>query len=99
VKPTEIKKETAGGILLPDESTDVLGFAIVVCEVISVGEECYADENKFRTHWAKPGMHVLIGKFSGAKFWAEKEEYRILNDDEILAEVPDPTTVSAIRGL
>ena len=44
-------------------------------------------------------MHVLIGKFSGAKFWFEKEEYRILNDDEILAEVPDPTTISAIRGL
>jgi co-chaperonin GroES (HSP10) len=36
---------------------------------------------------------VLFGRYAGARFGIEGGELRILNDDEILAVIPDPEAV------
>jgi len=37
----------------------------------------------------------LTGKYVGLKFVYEKETYSVINDDEIIAIVPDPSKISA----
>jgi co-chaperonin GroES (HSP10) len=38
---------------------------------------------------------VLTGKYVGLKFKYEGEDYSIINDDEVIALVPDPDKISA----
>ena len=60
-----------------------------------MGPDAYKDHNKSKTEWAKIGDWVLTGKYVGLKFVYEKETYSIINDDEIIAIVPDPSKISA----
>ena len=43
--------------------------------------------------WAEPGDWVIVPKFTQFKMEIEEEEYRFINDDEIIAIVPDPTAI------
>jgi co-chaperonin GroES (HSP10) len=60
-----------------------------------MGPDAYKDHNKANTEWAKIGDWVLTGKYVGLKFVYEKETYSVINDDEIIAIVPDPSKISA----
>ena len=40
------------------------------------------------------GDWVLTGKYVGLKFVYEKETYAIINDDEVIGIVPDPTKIT-----
>ena len=42
---------------------------------------------------SKEGEWVLFGRYAGARFKIDGGELRILNDDEILARIPDPEAV------
>jgi co-chaperonin GroES (HSP10) len=44
--------------------------------------------------WCKKGDWVLTGKYVGLKFKYEGEEYSIINDDEVVAIVPDPAKIT-----
>ena len=63
----------------------------VVSEVISMGSDCYHDKNE---SWCKIVDWVLTAKYVGLKFKYEGEEYSMINDDEVLAVVPDPSKIS-----
>ena len=43
--------------------------------------------------WCKKGDWILFGRYAGARFRIEGGEMRLLNDDEILAMLPDPEAV------
>jgi hypothetical protein len=43
--------------------------------------------------WCKPGDWVLIGRYSGSRIQIEGGEIKLLNDDEIIATVPDPEAI------
>ena len=49
---------------------------------------------KSATIWCKKGDWVLTGKYVGLKFKYEGEEYSIINDDEVVAIVPDPEKIT-----
>lgn len=87
---SEPPEKTKGGIILTDETRDVTGFAAQLGEVIAVGEEAYADKDKFKTHWVKKGDWILIGKFAGVRVDVKGKEYRILNDDEVIGITEAP---------
>ena len=91
LKPREVANKTAGGIILTDESVDAAKFSCVVSKVIDIGPDCYHDKE---TQWCKKGDWVLTGKYVGLKFVYEKETYAIINDDEIIGIVPDPTKIT-----
>jgi len=40
-------------------------------------------------------MGPVTGKYVGLKFKYENEEYSIINDDEVVAIIPDPDKISA----
>mgnify|MGYP003112556992 FL=1 len=91
IKVREVSNKTKGGIILTDESVDAAKFSCVVSKVISMGPDCYHDKD---TQWCKKGDWVLTGKYVGLKFKYDGEEYAIINDDEVVGVVPDPTKIT-----
>ena len=94
LKPRDILNKTAGGIILTDTSVEAAKFSCVVSEVIAMGEDCYKSMEKSASIWCKKGDWVLTGKYVGLKFKYEGEEYSVINDDEVVAIVPDPSKIT-----
>jgi|TARA_R110000803_G_scaffold28535_4_gene65895 chaperonin GroES len=95
LKPRDVSNTTRGGIILTDELVEHAKFSCVVSQIVSMGPDCYKDHTKAQTEWAKVGDWVLTGKYVGLKFVYEKETYSVINDDEVIAIVPDPSKISA----
>ena len=94
LKPREIENKTAGGIILTDELVEHAKFSCVISQIIDMGPDAYKDHNKANTEWAKIGDWVLTGKYVGLKVKHDGEEYSLINDDEVVAVVLDPTKIS-----
>tara|TARA_R110000823_G_scaffold201977_1_gene332904 strand:- start:8 stop:448 length:441 start_codon:yes stop_codon:yes gene_type:complete len=85
---------TDGGIQLVSETIERDTVSSVVGYVISLGPDAYKDTVKFpEGAWCEEGEWVLFGRYAGARFKIDGGELRILNDDEILARIPDPEAV------
>ena len=95
VKPREISNTTKGGIILTDESRAAAKFSCVISKVMDMGPECYQNMDKSSTVWCKKDDWILTGKYVGLKFKYEGEDYSIINDDEVIALIPDPDKISA----
>lgn len=103
VEPVEVQRQTAGGILLAEESVKAQEYLRYVGKVVDMGELAYMDP-KFRPHpnakatpWCKVGDFIAHGKYAGQEVIAnvdgEQKRYRLLNDDEVLAVVKDPADI------
>lgn len=97
IEPREAP-EKIGNILLADQVKDVHKLAILVARVLEVGPDAYTGERFLDSEpWCKEGDWVLVPKFSGVKFKVYEgtigKEYRIINDDEVLAIVPAPDVI------
>jgi chaperonin GroES len=79
-------------LYLPDSFREQQRIASTVCEVIELGPDAY-DPEKFGTPWCKVGDWVMIGKYVGARFKYDGVEYRLVNDDQLVARVDDPLKV------
>ncbi len=85
---------TEAGIHLAKETIERDSLASVVGYVVAIGPDAYKDVNKFpEGPWCKEGDWILFGRYAGARFNIEGGEMRLLNDDEILAVLPDPEAV------
>ena len=93
IMPYTPPKVTKGGIEIPDEVLDRERLAINVGLVMAVGPLAYKDESKFGSEspWCKKNDWVMFGKYAGSRFSIDGGELRLLNDDEILAVVEDPS--------
>jgi len=93
IMPYTPPKVTKGGIEIPDEVLDRERLAINVGLVMAVGPLAYKDENKFGNEppWCKKSDWVMFGKYAGSRFSIDGGELRLLNDDEVLAVVEDPS--------
>lgn len=95
LKPVPIPEKTAGGIIRPDSTVDNARLATVVCQVVSMGKDAYAEKEKFCSGpHVEPGTYVLIERFAGAKFHYKGTEYRIMNDDEVIGITTDPDNIT-----
>lgn len=95
VRPVAVAEKTSGGIIRPDSAIDNAKLATVVAEVVAIGPEAYREEEKFLgSPHAKQGDFVLIERFAGAKFFYKREEYRLMNDDEVVAVTTDPENIT-----
>ena len=85
---------TDGGIILDKGTIERDTISSIVGYVISLGPDAYKDPAKFpEGAWCKEGEWVLFGRYAGARFKIDGGELRLLNDDEILARIPDPEAV------
>jgi len=94
VLPYRPPHTTKGGIVLAKEAVDKQQIATVCGYVVEVGPLAYKDSDKFPNGpWCQKGDWVIFARYAGARINIEGGEIRILNDDEILAQVKDPEDV------
>mgnify|MGYP000878171014 CR=1 FL=1 len=90
-------EKTKGGLYVPDQVRDREAFATVAAYVVKLGPDAYKDEQKFPTGpWCSEKEWVLIGRYAGNRFKVEGLEVRIINDDNIIATILDPTDISYV---
>lgn len=84
----------SGNIHLPDEFVDRERLATVCGYVLKVGSSAYQDEERFGPEpWCKEGDWILIGRYAGSRFKIEGGEVRIINDDEVIGTIHDPSDI------
>lgn len=98
IKVQAAQEQTSGGILLPNSAQDTARVAAQIGQVIQLGEESYSNSAIFKSRWCKINDWIMIGKFAGCRFEVDGEEYRIINDDEVIAVVDDPDTIKYYGG-
>lgn len=91
VRPRPPEKVTKGGIIRLDADTQTL--TETVGKVVAVGSQAWKDETKFDGPWADRGDTVMFGKYAGKRFEYGGVKYVLLNDDEIIARIPDPAKI------
>lgn len=88
---------TKGGVLMADETIERNALSTVVAYVLAVGPDAYDNKDKFPAGpWCKKGDWVMIGRYAGARFKIEGGEVRIINDDEVIATIIDPSDVLSV---
>ena len=95
VMPYMGKEKTEGGVYVPDQVRDRESKATVVAYVLKIGPLAYQDRDKFGDGgpWCKEGDWVCIGRYAGSRFNIEGGEVRIINDDEVIAKINDPSDI------
>ena len=97
ILPYAGKGVTDGGIQLVQSTVDQQRLSTVVGYVVKMGPDCYKDKSKFDGPWCEEKQWVLIGRYSGARFkLGDESECRIINDDEVIATILDPTDILAV---
>jgi co-chaperonin GroES (HSP10) len=90
-------EKTKGGVYIPDQVRDREAFATVAAYVVRMGPDAYKDEQKFPTgRWCDEKSWILIGRYAGNRFKVDGLEVRIINDDNVIATILDPTDISYV---
>ncbi|HET6443742.1 MAG TPA: co-chaperone GroES family protein [candidate division Zixibacteria bacterium] len=97
IKKRAPKEVTSGGIILPDSVKDVESWLEICAQIVALGPYCYCDRDTGTPWplgpWCKVGDWVIVPKFTQFKMDIEGEEYRFINDDEVIAVVDDPSMI------
>lgn len=102
VDPIDVKDTTDGGIALAEETIRAKRTQRWAAKVIAMGPLAYKDVDKFGINgvpvpWCKVGDIVGIPQYAGqpviVKINGEPYEFRLMNDDEVLAVITDPDAV------
>lgn len=80
VSRKEVVKQTAGGLYLPDNSTEKPQEAVVV----AIGNP-NNEEGEPTPYEVAPGDNVLINKYGGTEVTYEGKEYTIIHERDIIA--------------
>lgn len=102
--PETVPERSRGGIHFAESTKNVEQLASVVGYVVALGPDAYKDPGKFpEGAWCKPGDYILFGRYAGAKITMHGEQthqdlsLRLLNDDEVLAVITNPTDYVGVK--
>ena len=88
---------TGTSIELPDEVKRRESSASVLAYVMKLGPKAFDDMSKYGKKWCNEGDWVIINSYAGIRFWADVEEqsyeFRLVNDENIQAVVPQPKMI------
>ena len=94
ILPYRGKGKTESGVYLPDQVVEQNQVSTQVGYVLKVGPLAYQDEEKFpKGAWCEERDWVMFARYAGSRFNIDGGEVRILNDDEILARIMDPSDI------
>tara|TARA_R110000751_G_scaffold136295_1_gene239281 strand:+ start:581 stop:985 length:405 start_codon:yes stop_codon:yes gene_type:complete len=98
VQPSQVKKKSKGGILLPSQAQDAEEYLTAHGSMLALGDLSYRDRGtgqSWKGNWPKVGDHVTYGKYAGQKVVINNVKLLLLNDDEITSIIPDGVSLSA----
>ena len=94
VLPFKMKDKTKGGLVLAESTLERQQVASQCGNVLVMGDACYRDKERYPSGpWCKVGDWVVFARYAGSRIEIEGGEVRLLNEDEILATVQDPTDI------
>ena len=94
VLPYAGPKKTKGGILLSDTTQETIQMTTVCGLVLKMGDLCYHDKDKFpKGPWCQLNEWVIFSRYAGSRFKIDGGEVRVLNDDEVISTIKDPTDI------
>ena len=94
VLPFKMGDKTKGGVVLHEATVERQQVASQCGLVLAMGPACYSDKEKYpEGPWCKVGDWVIFARYAGSRIEIEGGEVRLLNEDEILATVQDPTDI------
>lgn len=96
IRPIQVMTRTAGGIELPSETQEIIGYLRTIGQVVAMGPDCYRHP-KFcaAPPWCQVGDWVRHHPHVGQKELVKGAdgrplELRYINDDEVLATATTP---------
>ena len=94
VEMLEVRTVTAGGVHISDESIEAQKYMCFIGGVVSMGPLCY-NHRKFdgAGPWCQVGDWVAFGQNAGQSMTIKGRDFRLLNDENILALIPDPSVI------
>jgi co-chaperonin GroES (HSP10) len=98
VQPSQAKKQTKGGILLPSQSVDNEEYLTADGILLAKGELAYRDREtgqSWKGDWPKVGDHITYGKYAGQKVIVNGVKVLLLNDDEITSVIPEGVNLTS----
>ena len=94
VLPFKMDEKTKGGVIMNESTLEKQQVGSQVGNVLAMGPESYKGTRFEKSGpWCKLGDWVVFARYSGSRIQIEGGEVRLLNDDEILATVKDPTDI------
>ena len=94
VLPFRMNEKTKGGVLLGQETIERQQVGSQCGNVLAMGPDWYSDKDRFTEGpWCKVGDWIIFARYAGSRIEIEGGEVRLLNDDEVLATVQDPTDI------
>ena len=80
--------------LLSDTTQETIQMTTVCGLVLKMGDLCYQDNDKFpKGPWCKLNDWIIFSRYAGSRFKIEGGEVRVLNDDEVIAKINDPSDI------
>ena len=94
VLPFKMDEKTKGGIIMNESTLEKQQVASQCGNVLAMGPQCYKDKERYpEGPWCKVGDWVIFARYAGSRIQIEGGEVRLLNEDEVLATVQDPTDI------
>lgn len=83
IKMVEAETKTASGIVIPDSATEKPSQG----DVLAVGTGKVNPDGSVVPMVIRTGDRVLFGQFAGQTVKVDKEEYRILREEDVMAVI------------
>ena len=84
-----------GNIYIPETRKSDEDVASILATVIAVGPDAYQDRDRFPAGpYCKVGDVIMMASYSGRRLKINEREYRLINDDSVIAVVAKPEEIS-----
>jgi chaperonin GroES len=83
VKVLEAEEKTSGGIVIPDSAKEKPQRG----RVTAVGNGKLLETGKRLPLSVKKGDEVIFGKYAGSDFKVDKEDFKVLRENDLLAKI------------
>ena len=99
IEPIQIEAKTESGFILPDAAVKAKEALRNIGRVVAMGSEAYQHSKFEGGRWCEVGDWVAYAQYAGQEMAIKNANgtgcsvFRIVNDDEILARIPDPKAV------
>lgn len=86
-------REKQGSLYIPEQSKADEEVAAILGKVIAMGGDAYSGERFPNGEYCKPGDVIMMASYSGRRFKIKDREYRLINDDTVMAVVNEPDEI------